>query len=53
VGQSAPLERPTVAAVGIAAGAGVALGAALAGTNAARKRKAEKAETAGPKESSE
>jgi hydrogenase small subunit len=52
-GQSAPLERPTAAAVGIAAGAGVALGAALAGTNAARKRKAEKAETAGPKESSD
>ena len=45
-GQSAPVDRPTVAAAGIAAGAGIALGAALATANAAKKRKAEKAEKA-------
>ena len=46
--QSAPLERPTAGAVGIGAGAGIVLGAALAGVNAAGKRKAAKA---GPAES--
>lgn len=43
-GQSAPLDKPTIAAAGIAAGAGIALGAALAGANKAKKRKAGKAE---------
>lgn len=52
-GQSAPIERPAVAAAGIAAGAGLALGAAVAAANAGKKRKAAAADAAGPKESGE
>lgn len=52
-GQSVPLEHPAATAVGIAAGAGVALGAALAATNGARKRRAAKAGADEPKGSSE
>jgi hydrogenase small subunit len=52
-GQSAPIDRPTATAAGIAAGAGIALGAALAAANAAGKRRAEKAESAGPKAGSD
>ncbi len=40
-GQSAPLNRPDVAAFGIAAGAGAALGLAMAGANAVNKKRAE------------
>jgi hydrogenase small subunit len=49
-GQSVPLEQPTLAAAGIAAGAGVALGAVLAGAAGVEKRKAGKAEAPGPSE---
>jgi hydrogenase small subunit len=52
-GQSVPLDHPAAAAVGLAAGAGVALGAALAGLNAAKKRKSGKAVAAEPKDGSE
>jgi hydrogenase small subunit len=45
-GQSAPLDRPGVSTVGLAAGAGVVVGAALAGVNQAQKRRARK--KAGP-----
>ena len=50
-GQSAPLDRPSVAAAGIAAGVGLAVGAVLAGANAAAKKTAAKA--AAPKGSSD
>jgi hydrogenase small subunit len=39
-GQSAPLDRPDVLAVGAAAGAGLALGAAAAAANRAQKKRA-------------
>ncbi|HEC21859.1 MAG TPA: uptake hydrogenase small subunit [Chloroflexi bacterium] len=39
-GQSAPLQRPEVSVVGIAAGAGVVLGAGAAALNASAKKKA-------------
>jgi hydrogenase small subunit len=41
-GQSAPLDRPTAAAIGTAAGVGAALGIALAGANSVKKRNARK-----------
>jgi len=50
-GQSAPVEQPTIAAAGISAGVGVALGAVLAGANSVKKRKAGKPGASGPDES--
>jgi len=41
-GQSAPLDRPTAAAIGTAAGVGAALGVVMAGANSLRKRNAGK-----------
>jgi len=41
-GQSAPLDRPSAAAIGTAAGVGAALGIAMAGANSLKKRKAGK-----------
>jgi hydrogenase small subunit len=52
-GQSAPLERPGVAAIGAAAGIGAALGLAMAGANSLRKRQAVKAGSPPDKGSSE
>jgi hydrogenase small subunit len=43
-GQSAPIDRPTLTAVGAAAGAGAVLGAAMAVANRTQKQHAEKAE---------
>jgi hydrogenase small subunit len=40
-GQSAPIDRPTLTAVGAAAGAGVVLGAAMAAANRAQKQRRE------------
>jgi len=45
-GQSAPLDRPSAAAIGTAAGVGAVLGIAMAGANSLRKRSAGK--TAAP-----
>ncbi len=41
-GQSAPLDRPEITAVGAAAGIGVAIGAAMVGANRIQKKNAEK-----------
>jgi hydrogenase small subunit len=41
-GQSAPLDRPSLAAIGTAAGVGAALGIAMAGANSLTKRNASK-----------
>lgn len=43
-GQSAPLDRPTLAAAGAAAGAGLVLGVAVAAANRAQKQHTEKSE---------
>ncbi|MDD8027215.1 MAG: hydrogenase small subunit [Acidobacteriota bacterium] len=51
--QSAPIDRPTAAAFGLAAGVGAALGAAMAGANGLAKRKAGKTEPAEPKKAAE
>lgn len=47
-GQSAPIERPGMGAIGLAAGAGAVLGAALAGSNLAQKQRARKKDAAPP-----
>jgi hydrogenase small subunit len=52
-GQSAPLDRPSLAAIGTAAGVGAALGIAMAGANSLKKRNAGKTTPPPDKGSSE
>jgi hydrogenase small subunit len=52
-GQSAPIDRPGLAAVGLAAGAGAVLGAALAASNQTHKRRARKKDETPPAKTGE